>query len=272
MKIMLFNNYRKQNTRLFAEKITDILEKQDVQTIITDGFELQDSAETEVDYIIIVGGDGTFLRATRLYGQKNIPVLGVNMGKVGFLSNIHVDDVENGLNRLLTGQFQLIEKMLLQVSVFRDGKRIHILNALNEVILKTIAGKLSAFALTTEEEEIARLRSDGVIIATPAGSTAYSFSAGGPIVDTDIPAFVVTLLSSYYLHHRPLVISAEKTIRLEIVHGENNVLFADGCQETLLSSHDTIVVQKAPFSLKLIDFKLNKSYWSGIYERLGRNV
>lgn len=269
MKILLLYNYRKQSTQLMTEKIAGFLAKQDIQTVTDDGHEPYSGQD--VDFIIILGGDGTFLRAVRQYGQKNIPMLGVNMGTVGFLSNIHVDHIEAGLEKLLSGQYWLTEKMILQVKVFRSGECVHSLFGVNEVVVKSKLARIFTLSLSVEAKEIGLLRGDGVIVATPTGSTAYSLSAGGPIVDPDLSALVVTPLSSYYPHHRPFVMEASKVLEIEVLFGKENILCLDGQKNIDFYAHDRLTVCKAPVSLKLVNLEPS-IFWSNIYKRLGRNL
>ena len=272
MKIMLLNNYRKEHTQIMTEKIVGLLEKQNVKTIIDDGHEpYKPCKEKDIDFIIVLGGDGTFLRAVSQYGKTGVPMLGVNMGTVGFYSNTNVEHIEDSVNKLLSGQYHLLEKMLLQAEVIRANELIHTLHGINEVVIKSKTGKMSSLSFSAGGNKIGRIRGDGVIIATAAGSTAYNYSAGGPIVDTDLSVFIVTWLAPYYPHYCPLVIEAGKVLEFEIERGGENILCSDGRLLIELKEHDLLVVRKAEADLKLIGFNRNSSFWSGVYSRLGRN-
>jgi NAD+ kinase len=172
-------------------------------------------AEARIDIIMSLGGDGTFLRAARVACQRGIPVLGINLGHLGFLAGAGPDTAEDALRRLVRGQYTVEQRLVLSVRVGDSGP--HALAVNDVVVHKGGVARVIRLAVAVDGEQVGTYSADGVIVATPTGSTAYSLSAGGPIVVPGVDAFVVTAISPHTLAVRPLVVPAAATISIRVL-------------------------------------------------------
>ncbi len=201
------------------------------------------------EMIITIGGDGTLLRGVRLAVPLDIPILGVNTGRLGFLTEIETS--AEGMERLqgvLRGDFVVEERLALQASI--NGIGAHF--ALNDVVVRRgVQARMAPFGLSLDGEQIAQIASDGIVVATPTGSTAYFLSAGGPIIAPTVDAFGVAALLPHTLFARPLIVPTSSTIQIscdsEIVHAN---LETDGTFVSDLSSGDLVTVVRAPRPVK----------------------
>ncbi|MCM2971514.1 NAD(+) kinase [Larsenimonas suaedae] len=229
------------------------------------------------DLVIVVGGDGSLLGAARVLCSSGTPVLGVNRGRLGFLTDIAPDEVEEGVGRVLDGEFEHEARFLLDMRVQRNGECIARGNCLNDVVLHPgKAIQMLEFELFINEQFVYTLRADGLIIATPTGSTAYALSGGGPILHPGLDAIELVPLSPHTLSSRPIVVDADSRITLHV--GETNEAFphlsCDGQSQVVAQPGDIIEVKRLPERLNLIhpvghDFYAicrNKLGWSS---RLG---
>lgn len=198
----------------------------------------------ESEVLISVGGDGTFLSVAHLCIAKPRPVVGVNLGGLGFLTGIGPDDIEQQLRRLCHGDYRTIDRVFLKADLIRAGKTIHTYRALNDVFVNR-AGKpkLASLSVWLGDELISDFLADGLIVATPAGSTAYSLAAGGPIVEPSSRTLLLTPICPHSLTERPLVVPDDRTVRIR-VNPRNPVLLlsADGMDTQHLEPGDEIVV------------------------------
>ncbi len=201
------------------------------------------------ELVVTVGGDGTLLRGVRLAVPLDVPLLGVNTGRLGFLTEIETtaDDMER-MRRVLRGEFVVEERLALQASVNGQGEHF----ALNDVVVRRGAeARMAPFGLSLDGEKIAHISSDGIVVATPTGSTAYFLSAGGPIISPTVDALGVAALLPHTLFARPLIVPTSSTIQItcdsEIVHAN---LETDGTFVGDLSSGDLVTVVRAPRSVK----------------------
>ncbi|MDR1159499.1 MAG: NAD(+)/NADH kinase, partial [Syntrophomonadaceae bacterium] len=205
----------------------------------------------------------------KLYGRQGVPFLGVNMGTVGFLSGVHVNKLEENIERILKGDYYIKEKMMMEIKVLNEQGQLRVLEAFNEAVIKSKSVRLSSLLMWINDNEMGNLRGDGIIIATQTGSTGYSLSAGGPIVDPDLEAFVLTPLSSYYLNQRPLVVAADKIITFKLTQGQDNILCLDGQIEVELFPEDQVQITIASSKLKILNLEKD-NFWNKIYDKLGR--
>jgi NAD+ kinase len=204
--------------------------------------------------VVVFGGDGTILRAARAAAPRGIPILGVNLGGFGFLAEVNGPEVERALHRLLEGDYRLDERMMLRGWVERDGRRIQEVLALNDIVVtKSGYARLLKLHTHVNAELLATHLADGLIVATPTGSTAYSLSAGGPIVHPGVEGIVLTPIAAHTLNARAVVVSAEDTIgiRVEPV-GAPPVLTVDGQEGFPLEPGDEVRVERSPHRTRLV--------------------
>ena len=209
-----------------------------------------------VDLMIILGGDGTILQEAAACAKYGIPVMGINLGKVGFLTEIECDNIENALNKLLAEEYTIEKRMLIKLEIRREGKTVCVHNALNDVVVSKPSGaKLIDMELYAGDELVNRYIADGLIIATPTGSTGYSISAGGPVVDPSMTLYIATPICPHMLSARSAVLRADKpiVIRLDSAYPDNEaVVTADGDVQGYISSADEVAVLKSKYEFQLI--------------------
>ena len=237
--------------------------------------ELEDIDSIEkVDCIIVLGGDGTILNCARSAARFNIPVLGINLGQLGFLTEIEVDEVIPALEILVAGEYRTEERMMLEAVVFRQGNIVETSIGLNDaVITKGAFARLIDLEIAVNNEFFSSYAADGLIVASPTGSTAYSLSAGGPLVPPDLELMLITPICPHTLTSRPVVISAENTVQVKVLSFQNETMLTlDGQHGFNLEQNDEIQIRKAPYSAKFIKLK-GRSFFSLVREKLreGRN-
>ncbi len=269
MKILLVNNNRIKSTVAMAGKLATQLEARGIEVFIDSERPIDISGE-ELDSIIVLGGDGTLIRAARQYAELDVPVLGVNMGTVGFLSDIKADELDSCLDSFVRHDYSIDERMMLEVSIYRNEVLTEQVYSLNELSIKSNTSRMISMNIHIAGQEHGIYRGDGIIIATPTGSTAYSLSSGGPITDPELDVFVMTPITSYFLSKRPLVISAQKEICLYPLRCEEAELCIDGQVNIAWESNCIIKVKKAGHKLKMANMQ-PRFFFQTIAQRLQRN-
>ncbi|MFQ5695602.1 MAG: NAD(+)/NADH kinase, partial [Terriglobia bacterium] len=171
----------------------------------------------QVDLLIVLGGDGTLLAAARLAQECDVPILGVNLGHLGFLTEITVEEIYPTLEDVLAGRHRVDRRTMIEAEVEREGRPVARYLALNDIVLhKAAMARILDFEVSIDGTFVSRIRADGLILATPTGSTAYSLSAGGPIIVPRADALVVTPIAPHMLTNRPLVIPGDSTIEVKV--------------------------------------------------------
>jgi NAD+ kinase len=222
------------------------------------------------DALVSVGGDGTFLFTVHLSGFSGKPVIGVNTGGLGFLTDIGLETLESDLDRIAQGDFRTTARMLLEARVIRDGVELKTMRALNDVFINRCdKPKLMSVRAWCGDQYISEFVADGLIVATPSGSTAYSLAAGGPIVDPSVKAFLLTPICPHSLTERPLILPCDKQVRL-LVSQENAevVLSADGIDTMRLKTGDELLVAYGGDQTNLVQLS-QRSYFDLLRSKLG---
>ncbi|MFY9323893.1 MAG: NAD(+)/NADH kinase [Syntrophomonadaceae bacterium] len=269
MRILLVSNYYKEATQEVAYQTVELLTKRGIQVEVDNEQEVV-LEQSNFDIIIVFGGDGTILRATRKYAICGAPVLGVNMGTVGFLSNIEVHELEHYLPRLLEHSYHLDERMILQVSVQNTDGSSHQGCCLNEMVVKSVDHQLNNINVEIDSDQVGNYRGDGLMVATPTGSTAYSLSCGGPVVDPELEVLLITPIASQILSRKPMVVGGNKVIKLSSTDRHDHVIRLDGQIEIPWELNAIVTVKKADYKLKLINLK-STSFFDHIDTRLRRS-
>ena len=214
----------------------------------------RDAVPEGCDLIIVLGGDGTLLSAARAIGKREIPLFPVNLGGLGFLTAITIDEVFLELERALRGEHRVANRKLLNTELVRDGKVMASWDALNDAVLtKASIARMIDLQAFVDEQFVADYKADGLIICTPTGSTAYSLAAGGPIIFPSVPTICVTPICPHMLTHRPVLVPETSVIRV-ISHAPNESVFLtiDGQTGNPVREGDTIVCRSSSFSLRLV--------------------
>ena len=222
------------------------------------------------DVLLSFGGDGTILKSARIARKLDIPILGINAGTVGFLTVINdLNKIEYAIDRLKSKDYDLIERSMLDVRVYRKNRIVFNSYAVNEATITTInISKISKFVLYIGKENnvFTELSADGVIIATPTGSTAHSFSAGGPIVTYDVNCFIITPICPFTLNQRSYVVNSKKDVTVEVLN-EGQFVDIDGRINYDLSIGDKIVVKELKKKTKYVIFE-SDSFFTNIRNKI----
>lgn len=231
------------------------------------------SAPRDLSCLFVLGGDGTFLSAARWIGDLNIPVLGIKFGNIGFLAETAAKNLIPAAERILNKDYTINRRMRLDVKVVRDGETIVSDTVLNDIVINRGAlARLANIEAYINDHYLTTFKADGLIVATPTGSTAYSLGAGGPVIHPDVPGIIITPICAFTLTNRPLIIPDSTKIRLKLEKKASDIMLTFDGQEGLDITHkDTIIVQKAPHPLNMItlpgqhyfDVLKAKLRWSG---------
>ncbi|OGD20694.1 MAG: transposase [Candidatus Aminicenantes bacterium RBG_16_63_16] len=250
---------------LKAKRITPVLEDVAARKLLQKGGLSRDELPGQVDLVIVLGGDGTLLSVAHLAAVDRVPVVGVNLGRLGFLTEVPLDEIFITLDAFLAGDRGIVSPRLLLKASSR-GKTFMCLN--DVVINKGAMARMIQIAIQIDGREIAALKSDGLIIATPTGSTAYSLSAGGPIVQPYVPALVLSPICPHALSFRPMVVSSDSKVKLQLLTaGEEVYLTLDGQRGLLLGKDDVVEIERSPFELSLVSSP-RRNYFDLLKEKL----
>ena len=207
-----------------------------------------------VDVILVFGGDGTFLGMARLACKHGTPILGINLGGLGFLTEVTVEELYPMMERIIQGNFEVEERQMLLTTIHRDKDTLGTYEVLNDVVInKGAVARIIDLAIYIDDSHVTTYKADGIILSTPTGSTAYSLSAGGPIVHPTIPVTIITPICPHTLTNRPLVVSSDMKVEIKVTTQEpDTYLTLDGQIGIRLNTGDIIEVQRTDTSVKLI--------------------
>lgn len=274
MKVAIYGQFFKSEDTIYIKELFNVLNKNNIEFLVEGSYfkvikkniELKNIAtfssyndlKNSFDFIITMGGDGTILRAVTIVRDSNIPIIGINTGRLGFLATVQKEEIESAINALINKDFLIKERTLLSVSTSSNQKDLLPLNfALNEV---SVSRKNTASMIIIEtyldNEYLNAYWADGLIISTPTGSTGYSLSCGGPIITPQAKSFALTPIAPHNLNARPLVIPEETNIKFTVKGRENEFLLSLDSRVTTIKSNTEIFVEKAPFNLKMV--QINK--------------
>jgi len=276
----LIINHKKKKALFIAEKIMDwsntkgitvCIEKAGGQPVVNEDVDcFYDAFLKKAELIISLGGDGTLLRAARLAALKGIPVFGINLGGLGFLTQIGTDDLEVSLEKLYQKKYFIEERMMLECCIKRKGKKkIKKFIALNDVVIgKGAFARLVCLETYINDYYVITYSADGLVVSTSTGSTAYSLSAGGPIVNPRIKSMVITPICPHTLSARPLIIGENDRVRINLESiDEEAMLTIDGQEGFALKYKDEVIIKKSKYKTKLITFK-EKNFYTILREKL----
>jgi NAD+ kinase len=225
--------------------------------------------DEDLDLIVALGGDGTMLGASRLIGMRQIPVLGINFGHLGYLTDFTLQELFGALEQICAGDYSLDRRMMLDVGIRRNQEVLGIHRALNDAVVnRSVRAQMIEVDCFIDELFVNNFRADGMIVATPTGSTAYSLSAGGPIVHPSMQAILLTPICPHMLSNRPVVISSESVIEIHLRHaGEGVILTIDGQKSISLTPDDRIVMLRSQRTFDLIR-PANRNYFEVLRTKL----
>ena len=223
----------------------------------------------EASLLMVFGGDGTMLRAIRLLGGKPVPVLGVNLGSLGFLANVAQQDAEPAIKSVISGRYTVYCRSLAECAVLRAGRTISRYRALNDIVIdRGASSRITTLDMWIEGEEVSSFMCDGIIVSTPTGSTGHSLSAGGPILHPEAGDFVISLICPHTLSTRPLVVPDRKKIVIRVSGSADDMsLSVDGQVGRKLRSGDRVQIRRSRASARFVRLS-GYSYFSVLRQKL----
>jgi NAD+ kinase len=266
MRFFVLGNADKPNVRQEAQDLLPFL-TQHGEVVVFDLEQRQELSECCADIALVLGGDGAILRAARQMGRRQVPVLGVNLGKLGFLADLSPGEVRSAVPQIVAGNFRTTTHLMFECEAETPAGRRCFLG-LNEVVVQ--AGPpfhMLDLELDIDGEAASSFRGDGLIVSTPVGSTAHSLSAGGPILGQELRAFVITPICPHSLTSRTVVDSAEKTYTIVVRRATNGFLVVDGQDVVPIPAGAKVTVRQAPVSFQLVKVA-GRSYYRTLHDKL----
>lgn len=273
MKLALYGQAYQPNTKDIIERIMAVCQKFDAEVVVEANyhailsqnnvfrnnvatFSTHGDLNNGVDFFISIGGDGTMLRAATFVKSKNIPIVGINAGRLGFLANVQQESIEKLLPLLFEKKYKLSQRTLLSLECYPDPCDIYDLNfALNEI---TVSRKNTTSMITIETwldgEYLTSFWADGLIISTPTGSTGYNLSCGGPVIVPESKCLVITPIAPHNLNVRPLIISDDTEIKLKVSSREPQFLVSLDSGTKAIENENEIHIKKSPFTIRMVEF------------------
>ena len=228
-----------------------------------------DEIGQQADLAIVLGGDGTMLNIARTLVDYNVPLVGVNQGRLGFLTDLTVETMQDALDTMLDGQFVVENRMLLAAKVFRETEIVFKELAFNDVVLhRGISSGMIEFEVRIDDEYVYALRSDGLIVSTPTGSTAYALSSGGPILHPKLDLMALVPVCPHTLSNRPIVVGGDAVVEIKLHGATETKIYADSHSWFDLGEHDQIVIRRHPKTIRILH-SVHHSYYQMLREKLG---
>ncbi|MDR0562037.1 MAG: NAD(+)/NADH kinase [Spirochaetaceae bacterium] len=274
-RALLFINLHKVNAQILAEEIGKSLKRKQIETFSCDFTRSLDFyAQGPFDIAFSLGGDGTVLYAARSMAPLGVPILPVNLGTLGFIASVPPDEWALAFNYWIEGSIGISRRLMLEITVERDGRTAANHYCLNDAVISASGiAKIIRLHVESENMRLGKYRSDGLIVATPTGSTAYSVSAGGPILDPEMEAFIINPICPFTLSNRPIVVPVQEVLEVEVEPEQRSgvLLTLDGQVTEPLEPRDRVYIKRAPFDARLIASDRNVFYralrtklsWSG---------
>ena len=281
MKVGIYG-YIKKEAQEYVEILLDSLESYNIETVIEINFyesikvkkvyqTFSDHSDlnSSYDLLFTLGGDGTFLRAVTYVRDLNIPILGINTGRLGFLATIQKENIKSSIKSLIDKEYSIKERSLLTVKTSKKNKDLEELNfALNEI---TVARRNTTSMITIktflDDEYLTSYWADGLIVATPTGSTGYSLSCGGPVINPRAKSLVLTPIAPHNLNARPLVIPDDIEIKLKVKGREKQALISLDSRISVIDNDTEVLIKKAPFTIKIIQLN-DQTFFKTLREKL----
>ncbi len=222
-----------------------------------------------LDIAISIGGDGTLLNVCRRMADQRIPVCGINIGRVGFLADIEPEKLEAKLAKIIRNEFEVEERMMLAAMIKRDDCQVYIASAINDIVVtKGGAARMLTLGLSIDDYMVAHYQADGLIVSTSTGSTGYSLSAGGPIINPRLDLILVTPICPHTLNARPMILSQDEEAKILISATHQEILLTiDGQDSVRLMTGDEVIVRRSPLTAHIIKFA-GFNYYRTMREKL----
>ncbi len=278
MQIAVFPNLGKEKAGEIVERIFDFYQDKDVRLIMPaqeashfhkEKFGLPCVERVHVDMALSIGGDGTLLGVCRRFGWKSVPVCGINLGTLGFMADIEIDELESRLEKILYGDYRIERRLLLSGYVRNEKGERFLGNAVNDVVItKGGAARMLHLGLCVNETHLSDFQADGIIVSSPTGSTAYSLSAGGPIMNPNIRALLLTPICAHTFQMRPLAVGEDDVIQIKPSARQKDVIVTfDGQESHQIEPGDEVIVRKAETMARIVKFD-DKDYYQILRSKL----
>ncbi|MFA5537206.1 MAG: NAD(+)/NADH kinase [Bacillota bacterium] len=258
VKIGIIINPNKTKAQWVASEVKNWAEKNGIQIVLMQAAnELSLKEELRLNYVLVLGGDGTLLQAARKLAPLGVPILGINLGNLGFLTAIELSELQEGLRALANNEVDIEERMMLEARVIRNNLKTDQFLALNDVVIsKGSFARMIRIGMKVSNQVVGTLPCDGLIVSSPTGSTAYCLSAGGPIVSPELEAMILTPICPHNLYSRPIVVSPTEVVQIHLVtQGVEAMLTVDGQHGIHLGNEDVVEVKRSKFRVRLIQLK-----------------
>lgn len=256
-----------------VDRIQAVLRKHGAEGTVVDrdaASSAQGARLKDARLIVTLGGDGTFLVAAALAAPRGIPMLGVNLGRLGFLTELEAHDVEEGIDRFFGGSYRIEERTMLQVTLRRDGRNVARTIGLNEAVVDHSGeARILRLEIDVAGEAVGVIDADGVIVATATGSTAYALASGGPILEPSLRDLVLVPMSPFALTVRPIVFSPGQELTIKVVRGPAEMRIDSGRRPRTLASGDVITCSSYPRRLKVVRFSPPGTFYKRLADKLG---
>jgi|TARA_B110000914_G_scaffold224272_2_gene241669 NAD+ kinase len=281
MKVAILGKFLKSEPSHYITKLISLLKKREVSVFLEKEYYNQlkellpeninsfTKLDKSYDLLISIGGDGTILKAITFVKHLSIPIVGINSGRLGFLAKIKIDKIEEAIDEIISGNYSISERSLIEVITSEKNNELSKLNfALNEIaVSRKNTTSMISIETKLDDNYLNSYWADGLIIATPTGSTGYSLSCGGPIIMPEAENLVITPIAPHNLNARPLIIADSTEISLMINGRENEFLISLDSRITTLSNTTVVVIKKSPFKIKMIELE-NESFLITLREKL----
>lgn len=282
LRIGIFPNMAKKEIENILEKMINFLQTQNVEVFLPEKVRVigkfnkfivdNNFLYSNIDIALTLGGDGTLLSTGRKFASKGVPLCGTNLGRVGFLAEIETDEIIDKLTKIINNNYFIEKRLMLEGVVYRNGEKIFSAEAINDIVVtKSGLSRMIKLKLLIDDILTAEYQADGIIFATSTGSTAYSLSAGGPIINPSLKVMLITPICPHSVNARPLIIDENEEIKLKVSARHNDIgLTVDGQIVYPLLPGDLITIKKSLLTADFIRFT-DKNYYKTIKKKLLRS-
>jgi NAD+ kinase len=272
MKIGIIGKWKNPKAVEELNRLLPFLKKEGFSVFIEREVNAKESVlqpSSPIDLLIVMGGDGTLLRGVRFLQGRNVPIMGINLGGLGFMTWTNLEEVEETIIAFKKGELKVEKRMMLRGKVIRKENEILSMDVLNDVVVnKGALARIIQIYVEVNDKFLSRYRADGLIVSTPTGSTAYSLAAAGPVVHPSVECIILSPICPHTLTNRPIIISPDAKIKILIERGDEVYITLDGQVGFILEREDIVIVEKSPHTANLIMPK-GKDYFSILRKKLG---
>lgn len=286
LTIGIFPNPNKESADLVLRRIINFYKTKDVKLLMPQaaaeafgypelGFKdiCNDELKDKIDIGISVGGDGTLLNACRKTADRNVPICGINIGRLGFLADIEITELESKLEKILNNEYHIEERLMVAAIIKRNNCMTYVGSAINDVVVtKSGFARMLTLGLSIDDCLVANYQADGLIVSTSTGSTGYSLSAGGPIINPSLRLLLITPICPHTLSARPMIISDNEEVRISISAMHKDIILTfDGQDSYNLLPGDEVLVRKSPLTAQIVKFE-DKNYYQTMKNKLWKDT